>query len=74
MFRCWLLGGLLTLCLLPQAIPQTSAEIEHWEGSIRLGARETFFRMEFPSSERGVLEILGQKIPLEANRDSVTSV
>ncbi|HST11354.1 MAG TPA: hypothetical protein VLL05_13335, partial [Terriglobales bacterium] len=66
-WRCFLNALLLGFLLLPQSRPGESQQVEHWEGTLKQGARETYFRMEIHSPERGFLEILGQKLPLEVS-------
>ncbi len=45
--------------------PGQTRPLEHWEGSIRAGARESFFQMDFTSSTAGIYEILGHKTPID---------
>ena len=62
---CWLQLILLVLAWSPPLSLGQEAPPEHWEGQIREGARQTYFRMNFVSSDAGTLEILGQKVPFE---------
>ena len=68
MFRIRLITYGLACFLLPAIAMAQSPRPERWEGTVRQGTYETFFRMEFDSPQHGLLEILGQKIPFEVVR------
>ncbi len=61
----WLGCGLIGIGLMPFSANGQATPSEHWEGHIREGARQTYFRMNFVSSDAGTLEILGQQVPFE---------
>jgi hypothetical protein len=55
----------LILSVLCEPALTQSHRPEKWEGAVRQGTFETFFRMELDSPEHGRLEILGQKLLFE---------
>jgi hypothetical protein len=65
MFLRWLVRGLVACCLCSSLGVSQNPPVQHWEGSIRAGARASFFQMTFTTPSAGIYEMLGQKIPFD---------
>lgn len=65
MFLRWLGIGLAACALWSNLCVGQTPPLEHWEGSIRAGARESFFQIDFTAASGGTYEMLGQKIPFD---------